>query len=314
MKKQTWQSWARGCGADPSSQSKLFKGSLGALTGQDARAMDAFVACLELYALSDDDGQRAALVAARQLLGAMQPKVHWIAQELIPFVLNWEDRERLWPKIRGVELHLVEGTDLEFNSSSAKNESGRAYETGGSRERLAHLQSSHENVLRRSEHGGDARRCDGFLERNRRPKKNRRTLGVLGVFHRAPRRDTSDGRFTVSATCSDCGADSGTVGVIRTKGFPAQMCGRCMSREGVELCGARDFATGVEQVLAVRGTILERIKYAPPDVGRRAILLIQKHDHFDSASVGDRLVVDVAISILDSEGTRASNAISGSSP
>ncbi len=109
MKKQTWQAWARACGADPSSPSNLTKGSLGALTGQDTRAMEAFVACLELYALSDDDGQRAALVAARQLLGAMQPKVWWIAQELIPFVLNWDDRERLWPKIRGVELHLVEG-------------------------------------------------------------------------------------------------------------------------------------------------------------------------------------------------------------
>lgn len=96
---QTWQAWARACGTDPSSPSKFFKGCLGALTGQDARALEAVAACWKLYSNSDADGQRGALAAIRVLLPAMQPKVRWMARELIPFAMNWEDRERLWPLV-----------------------------------------------------------------------------------------------------------------------------------------------------------------------------------------------------------------------
>jgi hypothetical protein len=101
MKGQSWQQWARQCAADPSSPSQLIKGSLGALTGQDTRALSAIVACWELYASSDADGQRGALAAVRALLPAMQEKTRWIAQEMIPFVLDWSDRERLWPLVVG---------------------------------------------------------------------------------------------------------------------------------------------------------------------------------------------------------------------
>lgn len=100
MRKQTWQAWARSCGDDPSSPSQLFKGALGALTGQDSRALSAIVACWELYASGDDDGQQGALAAIRALLPAMQERTRWIAREMIPFVLNWEDRERLWPLVK----------------------------------------------------------------------------------------------------------------------------------------------------------------------------------------------------------------------
>ena len=96
-KKQTWQQWARACAADPESQSNLKKGSLAALTGQDARALDAIVACYELFSNSDGDGQHGALLAIRALLPAMQASTQWIAKEMIPFVFCWEDRERLWP-------------------------------------------------------------------------------------------------------------------------------------------------------------------------------------------------------------------------
>lgn len=99
MKKQSWQQWARACAADPTSPSNLAKRSLAALTGQDTRALDAIVACWELYSNSDDDGQRGALEAARALLPAMQQSTRWIAKEMIPFALNWEDRERLWPLV-----------------------------------------------------------------------------------------------------------------------------------------------------------------------------------------------------------------------
>ena len=98
-KKQTWQQWARACAADPSSQSKLFKGALGALTGQDARALEGIVACWELYASGDGRGQTYALLAARALILAMQPGTRWIARELIPFALNWDDREPLWRRV-----------------------------------------------------------------------------------------------------------------------------------------------------------------------------------------------------------------------
>jgi hypothetical protein len=99
VKKQTWTQWARVCGADPESPSNLAKGSLAALTGQDARALNAIVACWELYACSDEDGQRGALDAIRALLPEMQESTRWIAREMIPFAMNWDDRERLWPLV-----------------------------------------------------------------------------------------------------------------------------------------------------------------------------------------------------------------------
>lgn len=97
MKKQTWQQWARAVVRDPDSPSLIRKGSLGALTGQDALALTAIVACYELYASSDGDGQRGARVSIRALLPAMQPGTRWIARELIAFVFDWDDRLRLWP-------------------------------------------------------------------------------------------------------------------------------------------------------------------------------------------------------------------------
>lgn len=99
MKKQSWRQWARACAKDPSSPSELGSQSLGMLTGQDTRALDAIVSCWELYACSDEDGQRGALAAVRMLLPAMQATTRWMARELIPFALDWNDRERLWPLV-----------------------------------------------------------------------------------------------------------------------------------------------------------------------------------------------------------------------
>lgn len=123
-KKQTWQQWARACAKDPLSPSFLSKAGLAALTGQDTRALNAIVACFELYANSDEEGQRGALEAVRALLPAMQKSTRWIAQELIPFVLDWGDRERLWPRVAPPEPFFA----LEFEpASDFENALGHAH-------------------------------------------------------------------------------------------------------------------------------------------------------------------------------------------
>jgi len=99
MKKQTWQQWARACIRDPNSPSRIRQVHLSALTGQDTRAVTAVVDCWELYALSDEVGQRAALAAVVLLLPAMQEPARELARELIAFVLDWDDRERVWAKL-----------------------------------------------------------------------------------------------------------------------------------------------------------------------------------------------------------------------
>lgn len=112
MKKQSWQQWARACAKDPSSPSGIREVALAsgrtdsvlaALTGQDVRALNAIVACWELYACSDEDGQRGALEAVRALLPAMQESTRWIARELIPYALDWGDREWLWDLVSSRE-------------------------------------------------------------------------------------------------------------------------------------------------------------------------------------------------------------------
>jgi hypothetical protein len=109
MKEQTWRQWVRIVERDEDSPSSLRKGSLAPLTGQDTRVLDAFVACLKLYACSDEIGQFGALSAIRALLPAMQDSTRWIACELIPFVLEWDDRERLWPRmVPGLKIVHVE--------------------------------------------------------------------------------------------------------------------------------------------------------------------------------------------------------------
>ncbi len=101
---QTWQQWARLVERDAGSPSKLCKGSLAALTGTDVRVLDAFVGCLLVYAYVGDE---RALRAMRDLLPLLQDSTRWVARELIPFVLDWHDRERLWPKLTGPDLRLV---------------------------------------------------------------------------------------------------------------------------------------------------------------------------------------------------------------
>lgn len=95
MAKQTWDKWLRACQRDPSSLARM-PGSLGMLTGQDARLLAAISACWELYSGADEAGERAALDAIRCLLMALRPQCRPFARELIAFSLDWSDRARLW--------------------------------------------------------------------------------------------------------------------------------------------------------------------------------------------------------------------------
>jgi hypothetical protein len=99
-----WYKWLKTCSQDPVSPANIAKGSLGMLTGQDFRALNAVAACWELYAGSDDDGQRAALEAIRALLPGMQPKCLFFARELVAFAMNWEDRDHLWMLVTTREI------------------------------------------------------------------------------------------------------------------------------------------------------------------------------------------------------------------
>lgn len=96
MKEQTWRQWCRVVERDPNTPSKLRKGSLAPLTGTDVRVLNAFVPTLKLYAYT---GNEDLLGAMMLLLKEMQESTRWIARELIPFVMEWSDREKLWPLI-----------------------------------------------------------------------------------------------------------------------------------------------------------------------------------------------------------------------
>lgn len=110
MKEQTWDQWLRVCIRDKSSPVNLphaIPSPMAMLTGQDSRVLAAIAACWKLYAQSDDEGARAALDAVKALLAALQPKCIPFARELIAFAMNWEDRDRLWPLVSGVDWELT---------------------------------------------------------------------------------------------------------------------------------------------------------------------------------------------------------------
>lgn len=99
-----WRSWLRAAMRDPSSPISLPRGlTLAALTGQDAKTLDAIASCWTLYAGGDLDAERGALAAIRALLPALQPHCRPFARELIPWALDWHDRERVWPLVSGGE-------------------------------------------------------------------------------------------------------------------------------------------------------------------------------------------------------------------
>lgn len=94
-----WLKWARACTKDVRSPSRITREDLAALTGQDVRALSVIAAAWELYAVGDAAASKSAIDIIRAALSAMQPGARCLARELIPFVLDWSDRDRLWPLV-----------------------------------------------------------------------------------------------------------------------------------------------------------------------------------------------------------------------
>lgn len=74
----------------------LGKGCLAPLTGQDARALDAFLHAVQLWGNSDRWGRRHAETAMRALVLAMQPETRHLAKRAIPRVLDWSHEPEIW--------------------------------------------------------------------------------------------------------------------------------------------------------------------------------------------------------------------------
>jgi hypothetical protein len=100
VKAQTWDKWLRAV-AREGRHVTWPPEMLGALTGQDSRALGAIHCCWELYACGDAAGQRAALESVKWLLRAMLPHNRYLARELIAMSMNWDDRGRLWALVSG---------------------------------------------------------------------------------------------------------------------------------------------------------------------------------------------------------------------
>lgn len=88
---QTGPSWLRQHANDRS--------VLAPLTGQDRRALAAFLHLLELYSVADDDGRGATLNAMAYTILAMQSSTRHLAKAMIPHVLDWNDEDRIWTMI-----------------------------------------------------------------------------------------------------------------------------------------------------------------------------------------------------------------------
>lgn len=75
------------------------RSALAALTGQDHRALSAFVHLVELYAVADLAGRGRAVEAMKWAVICMQPSVRHLAKASIPHVLDWGDEGPLWDRI-----------------------------------------------------------------------------------------------------------------------------------------------------------------------------------------------------------------------
>lgn len=84
---------------------------LGAFTGTDIRALAAVAATWELYAYTGDD---EVLLAIGLLTRRMQRKTRPFARELAAFVMDWSDRDRLWPLVEAEFQRITEGWTKDF--------------------------------------------------------------------------------------------------------------------------------------------------------------------------------------------------------
>lgn len=104
---ENWLGWLRVCQTEakgnPQHPFQARSVPLGAITGQDARALHAFAASLALLT-TDDNGRAAAIASLRALVTAMQPVCWPFARELVAQQLDWSDRDRVWMQLRQLVL------------------------------------------------------------------------------------------------------------------------------------------------------------------------------------------------------------------
>lgn len=72
---------------------------LGPLTGQDHRVLRSIAHCWDVWTVSDESGQRAALDAVAALLDGCQEVCWPMARELVAQVGDWSHRAVVWPKV-----------------------------------------------------------------------------------------------------------------------------------------------------------------------------------------------------------------------
>ncbi len=78
--------------------------SLGALTGQDTRALQLCVSAMALYSSCDQEMESHALSAFRGGVVAMQPSTRHLAYHAVAHVLDWPAREMIWRRAECPEL------------------------------------------------------------------------------------------------------------------------------------------------------------------------------------------------------------------
>ena len=91
--------------ADPKAHGKSVTAPL---TGQDSRALQAFIHAVELYCVSDEHGRHCAIKAMRALVDAAQPKTHLLFKEAIACAYEWSMRDDLWEQMGLDEQSLRE--------------------------------------------------------------------------------------------------------------------------------------------------------------------------------------------------------------
>jgi hypothetical protein len=76
------------------------KSALAPLTGQDARALSAFLHLVRLWGACDEPAEPHVVAALYHTVQAMQPSTRHLAKAGIPHVLDWSHEEQIWLAIQ----------------------------------------------------------------------------------------------------------------------------------------------------------------------------------------------------------------------
>lgn len=78
--------------------------ALGALTGTDYPALEAIDRLWQLYFRADQPER--VIMAIALATSQMQPKLHYLARELVAHAGEWSHRDKLWPQVEA-ELRVL---------------------------------------------------------------------------------------------------------------------------------------------------------------------------------------------------------------